>query len=179
MKNLTFLFLIIVVVVSCKTKQSLTDSNAETLGSLSDISVWDYICLENLQNSSPLGNKSVIQKPGIIRIKLSVDSIYINNQAIKVDTVYYFKLDQESDLLMFGGKYAIKLFHIDPIEYGNVRHQIRQDLFVFESNCWKRKLSLGYSNLNFTDPQTSSSFSTGYPDSRDYIKLSYRVLGNY
>ncbi|MEY2924797.1 MAG: hypothetical protein RLZZ337_1345 [Bacteroidota bacterium] len=168
--------LLLVLLFSCKSRNAGISDTDEGLYEDDIATMFERMsCIENLQKHVPQ------QKPGAIKLKIQVDSVHTHTAAFAIDTTFYLKLDKESDFLTFGGQFGLKLFHIEAQEYGNVIHQMKQDFFVYESDCWKRKVSLNYYNVNFNSTSTANStyFSTGFPGDPNYYKVVYRVLATY
>ena len=168
--------LLILFVCSCSTKK---ETNVSEQGASCPMPVH-----ENLD--SLLSNKTG-EKPGAIKLKLKIDTFEYSgqfqiaskdeaNQNIVVrpiNKIFELNLEKESDLLIFGKDFGIKLFHSEPMEYGSTKHLLRYDFFIKQSEAWRRYMSSTYCDIDLylEDPYYFGFAIMNDASSKDYLRL--------
>ncbi|MDD4218320.1 MAG: hypothetical protein PHZ24_13425 [Bacteroidales bacterium] len=118
---------------------------------------------------------------GPIKMKLFIESIESSKQIFSFDTIIEINLDVESELIILDEKCAMKFFHIEITEYGNLIHLVRYDFFYRENeiDCWNVEVSSDYAELLYSKREENdvsySRFSARTSNHKNYLIVKYNL----
>lgn len=171
MKKILTVILIFVFSISCS---DIKKSNQEVNSELYTYQPQKSDCIDSLSI------KTSNEITGPINLRIKIESIQIGEEEKPIGKLFSVNIDKESELITFGDNYALKFFHLETIEYGNLVHLVRYDFFVKDSKleCWIRRTSYSYSKIKYFESEYgvgSDSFSMGEENSRDFIKIKWSL----
>lgn len=175
---LNTLLIFIVLMASCKPKQSTVQTAVPSLNSEFEQNGRDLDSIFDslMRTSNCIETISALESPdkkGPVTIHLTIDSLYLSDTAFETKLDTTFKLDLQSGVIKINEMVSVKIFHSIAQEYNVTYHLISYDVFIMNDECLERKLKSAYRALYKNSEQLG--FSSGYPNQEGYIKVVWNL----